>query len=152
MSCSAAARPISCRKRLAGSKRKDDKDYIKLFQDAGYTLATDKTELATAAGTNTGKILGLFHTGNMDVTLDREFLKKGTVDKFPNQPGLVEMTKVALDELSKNPDGFFLMVEGAIDRQDVPSARLGPRALSKRSSSTRRSASPANSRKTIRTR
>ena len=105
----------------AGSKRKDDKDYIKMFQDAGYTLATDKNELVTAAGTNTGKILGVFHTGNMDTTLDREFLKKGTVEKFPNQPGLVEMTKVALGELSKNPEGFFLMVEAAnVDKMSHP--------------------------------
>ncbi|PWE57504.1 alkaline phosphatase [Metarhizobium album] len=104
-----------------GSKRKDDKDYIKLFQDAGYTLATDKAELEKAAGTNTGKILGLFHTGNMDSTLDREFLKKGTVEKFPNQPGLVDMTKAALGELSKNPEGFFLMVEAAnIDKMSHP--------------------------------
>lgn len=104
-----------------GSKRKDDKDYIKLFQEAGYTLATSKTELATATGTNTGKILGLFHTGNMDTTLDREFLKKGTVDKFPDQPGLVDMTKAALGELSKNEEGFFLMVEGAnIDKMSHP--------------------------------
>ena len=108
-------------KTTPGSKRKDDKDYITMFQDAGYTLATDKTELGRAAGTNTGKILGLFHTGNMDVTLDREFLKKGTVDKFPNQPGLVEMTKVALGELAKNSEGFFLMVEGAsVDKMAHP--------------------------------
>jgi alkaline phosphatase len=105
----------------AGSKRKDDKDYIALFKEAGYTLATSKTELAAAAGTNTGKILGLFHTGNMDTTLDREFLKKGTTAKFPDQPGLVEMTKVAINELSKNPEGFFLMVEAAnVDKMSHP--------------------------------
>lgn len=104
-----------------GSKRKDDKDYIALFRDAGYTLATDKAELATAAGSNSGKILGLFHTGNLDTELDRDFLKKGTVSKFPNQPGLVEMTKVALDQLAKNPEGFFLMVEGSsIDKMSHP--------------------------------
>ncbi len=104
-----------------GSKRKDDKDYIALFKDAGYMLATSKAELARASGTNTGKILGLFHTGNMDTTLDREFLKKGTTAKFPDQPGLVDMTKVALDTLSKNPDGFFLMVEAAnIDKMSHP--------------------------------
>ncbi len=104
-----------------GSKRKDDKDYVKMFQDAGYKLATSKDELKTVAGANDGKILGLFHTGNMDVTLDREFLKKGTVAKFPNQPGLVEMTKVALDTLSKNPEGFFLMVEAAsVDKMSHP--------------------------------
>ncbi|MCW4116049.1 alkaline phosphatase [Aurantimonas sp. MSK8Z-1] len=104
-----------------GSKRKDDKDYIQMFRDAGYTLATDKSELEQANGTNSGKILGLFHTGNMDVTLDRDFLHKGTVDKFPNQPGLVQMTQVALDQLSKDEDGFFLMVEGAsIDKMSHP--------------------------------
>lgn len=106
-------------KDVPGSKRKDDKDYIKLFQDAGYTLATDKDELQKAAGSD--KILGLFHTGNMDTQLDRAFLKKGTVGKFPNQPGLVEMTQVALDQLSKNEDGFFLMVEAAsIDKMSHP--------------------------------
>jgi alkaline phosphatase len=108
-------------KDVPGSKRKDDKDYIAMFKDAGYALATDKTELATAAGNNSGKLLGLFHTGNMDVTLDRDFLKKGTVEKFPNQPGLVEMTQVALDQLSKNPEGFFLMVEsGSVDKMSHP--------------------------------
>lgn len=108
-------------KETPGSKRKDDKDYIKLFKDAGYTLATDKSELEKAEGSNTGKLLGLFHTGNMDAVLDRNFLKKGTVEKFPNQPGLVDMTKAALGELSKNADGFFLMVEAAnIDKMSHP--------------------------------
>ncbi|MCQ2003654.1 alkaline phosphatase [Rhizobium sp. NRK18] len=108
-------------KDVPGSKRKDDNDYIAQFKDAGYTLATSKTELDAAAGTNTGKLLGLFHTGNMDVALDRMFLKKGTVDKFPDQPGLVDMTKTALDQLSKNPEGFFLMVEAAsVDKMSHP--------------------------------
>ncbi|MDQ0132292.1 alkaline phosphatase [Neorhizobium galegae] len=104
----------------AGSKRKDDKDYIKLFKDAGYSVATDKTELAANVNAN-GLLLGLFHPGNLDVALDREFLKKGTVDKYPNQPGLVDMTKVALDRLSKDQDGFFLMVEASsIDKMSHP--------------------------------
>ncbi|WP_411034178.1 alkaline phosphatase [Shinella sp. BYT-45] len=108
-------------KDVPGSKRKDDKDYIAEFKNAGYALAIDRTELAAAAGSNQDKLLGLFHTGNLDVTLDREFLKKGTVDKFPNQPGLVEMTRAALDKLSKNPEGFFLMVEAAsVDKMSHP--------------------------------
>ena len=106
-------------KSVPGSKRKDDKDYIKAFKDSGYTLVTSRTELSQAK--TGGKLLGLFHTGDMDVALDRMFLKKGTVAKFPDQPGLVEMTKVAIDRLSKNPEGFFLMVEGAsIDKQSHP--------------------------------
>jgi alkaline phosphatase len=108
-------------KDVPGSKRKDDKDYIAEFKNAGYALAIDKTELAAAAGSNQDKLLGLFHTGNLDVTLDRDFLKKGTVEKFPNQPGLVDMTKAALDKLSKNPEGFFLMVEAAsVDKMSHP--------------------------------
>src|SRR3546814_1515356 len=69
----------------AGSKRKDDIDHIAAYQEAGYTLATTAGELAAASGANTGKVPGLFHTGNMATTLDRQFLKKGTVDKFPNR-------------------------------------------------------------------
>lgn len=107
------------RKDVPGSKRKDDKDYVALFRDAGYALVTSAAELKAAP--KSGKLLGLFHPDNMDVTLDRLFLKKGTVPKFPDQPGLVEMTQAALDRLSQDPDGFFLMVEGAsIDKQSHP--------------------------------
>ncbi|MGI6245497.1 MAG: alkaline phosphatase [Pseudochelatococcus sp.] len=105
-----------------GSKRKDDIDYIAKFRDEGFAVATDRDELIKAAAeTNSGKVLGLFHTGNMDTLLDRQFLKKGSVGKFPNQPGLVDMTKAALDVLSKNEDGFVLMVEGAsVDKMSHP--------------------------------
>lgn len=106
---------------VAGSKRKDDTDHVEGFKEAGYTLATTKGELEAAAGSNTGKVLGLFHTGNMDTTLDREFLKKGTVEKFPEQPGLVDMTKAAIDQLSKNAEGFVLIVEAAnVDKMSHP--------------------------------
>ena len=104
-----------------GSKRKDDIDHIALYREDGYTLATSASELEAAAGSNTGKVLGLFHTGNLDTTLDREFLKKGTVDKFPEQPGLVQMTRTALDLLSRNEDGFVLVVEAAnVDKMSHP--------------------------------
>lgn len=104
-----------------GSKRKDDADHIAAFNDAGYTFATTASELTAAAGSNSGKLLGLFHTGNLDSTLDREFLKKGTVEKFPEQPGLVEMTEAALAQLAKNENGFVLMVEAAnVDKMSHP--------------------------------
>ena len=106
---------------VPGSKRKDDKDYVQLFRDAGYALATTAEELEAAYENNTGKLLGLFHTGNMDTWLDRNQLKKGTVDKFSDQPGLVDMAQIALDQLSKNENGFFLMIESAnIDKMSHP--------------------------------
>ncbi|RJL02300.1 alkaline phosphatase [Paracoccus siganidrum] len=95
-----------------GSSRKDDQDFIAKFQEAGYTLATSAEEMRQAAADHTdGKLLGLFHTGNLDTTLDIRQLRKGTVETFPDQPILADMTQVALDILSKNEDGFFLMVE-----------------------------------------
>ncbi|MFT4011922.1 MAG: alkaline phosphatase [Paracoccus sp. (in: a-proteobacteria)] len=96
-----------------GSKRKDDKDMIAAFKDAGYALATSATELQQAAADHKpgGKVLGLFNTGNLDTTLDIRQLKKGTVEKFPDQPLVADMTRAALDILSKDEDGFFLMVE-----------------------------------------
>lgn len=107
-----------------GSKRKDDKDLIAQAKTDGYTLATTVTELeqaAAEAAAADGKLLGLFHTGNLDTALDRTQLKKGSVSKFPEQPGLEVMTKSALDVLSKKPEGFFLMVEAAnIDKQSHP--------------------------------
>lgn len=104
-----------------GSKRKDDVDHVSLYREAGYALATSGTELATVTGSNSGLLLGLFHTGNMDTTLDRQFLKKGTVDKFPDQPGLVDMTRAALDVLSRNEEGFVLVVEAAnVDKMSHP--------------------------------
>ncbi len=106
-------------KSTPGSKRADDDDYIKKFEDAGYKFVATNAELtaATAPGSNATKLLGLFNTSNIDGALDRFFLKKGTVDKFPDQPDLTDQVRAALSILSKNDNGFVLMVEsGRIDK------------------------------------
>ncbi|UPK26937.1 alkaline phosphatase [Bradyrhizobium sp. 195] len=105
-------------KSSTGSKRKDETDYIAKFRDAGYQVATTAGELgALSAKPETGKLLGLFATGNMDGALDRKFLKAGGVKKFPEQPDLTEQVQAALKLLSRNEAGFFLMVEsGMIDK------------------------------------
>jgi alkaline phosphatase len=96
-------------------KRKDGDNYIDKFKAAGYAFVSTKTELAAAA--NATKLLGLFNTGNIDGALDRFFLKKGTVAKFPDQPDLTDQVRVALDILSRHDQGFVLMVEsGRIDK------------------------------------
>jgi alkaline phosphatase len=101
-----------------GSKRRDDIDYIAKFRDAGYAVATTAAELTPlAAKSEPQKLLGLFAPGNMDGVLDRKFLKGGGVKKNPDQPDLTEQLQAALGVLSKNPNGFFLMVEsGLIDK------------------------------------
>lgn len=105
-------------KSAPGSKRKDEVDYVARFREAGYPVATTAGELnALAARSETRRLLGLFATGNMDGALDRKFLKGGGVKRFPEQPDLTEQVEAALDVLSKNEAGFFLMVEsGLIDK------------------------------------
>jgi alkaline phosphatase len=105
-------------KSAEGSKRKDESDFIAQFRAAGYPLALTASEMTTAAGNpDTSKLLGLFTLGNMDGALDRKFLKGGTVGKFPEQPDLTEQVSAALNVLSRNDAGFFLMVEsGMIDK------------------------------------
>lgn len=103
---------------VAGSKRKDNVDVIKGFEDLGYSFSGSKTELE-AIPESAEKLLGLYHLNNMNVYVDRAMLKNPKVlGNFKDQPGLVEMTDRAIKALSKNDKGFFLMVEGAcVDKQ-----------------------------------
>ena len=105
-----------------GSRRKDEKNLVENFKLKGYRLAFTKQELLSASESkDTKKLFGVFHPDNMDGSLDRLYLKKNTVEQFPNQPDLTEMTQSAIDVLSRNPNGFFLMVEAAlIDKFNHP--------------------------------
>jgi alkaline phosphatase len=98
------------------------RDLIANFESDGFAYAPDASTLASVPA-GTSKLLGLFALSNMNVALDKIAGRRGTssiVDDygFPDQPMLDEMTAKALDVLSKNKDGFVLMVEGAsIDKQ-----------------------------------
>ncbi len=104
-------------KSVPGSKRSDERNIIEEFKELGYPIATNKTQLKQAGTPD--KLLGLFQLDNMDVYVDREVTKNPAVlGKFTDQPTLMDMTKTAINVLSKNQKGFFLMVEGAsIDKQ-----------------------------------
>ena len=98
------------------------RDLIAGFVSAGFTYAPDSTTLNGVSSATT-KLLGLFNTGNMDVSLDKIAERRGgasvgTVATFPDQPLLEEMTEKALQVLKNNTQGFVLMVEAAsIDKQ-----------------------------------
>lgn len=102
---------------VPGSKRKDNDNIIQDFKNLGYTFASTSREMMAAPDNK--PLLGLFHTGTMNVYIDREMLKNPKVLKgFDDQPNLMNMTRKSLDILSKNPNGFFAMIEGAsIDKQ-----------------------------------
>ncbi|SEL72339.1 alkaline phosphatase [Bosea lupini] len=100
-------------KSTPGTKRTDDLDFIAKFKDAGYSLATTKTEMNAAVAGGAKKLLGLYNTSNIDGAFDLRLAKKGSISKFPDQPDVVEQTKAAIEMLKGAEDGFFLMVESA---------------------------------------
>jgi len=95
------------------SKRKDGKDLFKTFSETGYDVVKERESLLSAELLSSQKpLLGVFSSSHMDYYVDRinqpELAKK--------EPALPEMTRVALQKLSRNPKGFILQVEaGRID-------------------------------------
>ncbi len=83
-----------------------------LENQPGVTYVDDVTELkAYAAGPGAGPMYGLIGVQTMAYAIDRE--EEGAVGKHPT---ITDSTKAAIDVLSADPDGFFLMVEaGQID-------------------------------------
>lgn len=85
----------------AGGKRTDGRDLTAEFKAKGYTYVKNKAEFDAASAS--AKLVGLFTSSHMSYDLDRD---------TSLEPSLAEMTSKAIDVLSKNPKGFFLMVEG----------------------------------------
>ncbi|MGH4124429.1 MAG: alkaline phosphatase [Clostridium sp.] len=83
--------------------RKDGIDLRKELKGMGYDYVTNKDELTS---TKSSKLWGMFAPQAMSPDIDRERLT-------PEQPTLEEMTNKAINTLSKDKDGFFLMVEGS---------------------------------------
>ncbi|GHU67957.1 alkaline phosphatase [Clostridia bacterium] len=102
-----------------GSKRTDDRDAIAEFESLGYSIVGSATELS-ALDAGTTQMLGLFNSGNMSPYIDKFIEQSDDVLKsYDDQPALFDMTQTAIDALSQNENGFFLMVEGAlIDKQE----------------------------------
>jgi alkaline phosphatase len=109
------------------------RDLIAGFEAAGFKYADSKAALDALIGRHApDRLLGLFGYGNMNVALDKINKRRGVkatrpdgtqsfiVDDYQSgdQPMLDEMAEAALKVLSRNENGFVLMVEGAhIDKQ-----------------------------------
>lgn len=85
--------------------RADGRDLTAELSAQGYQYVTTQSDLAKV---ESGKLLGLFSAkSHLDYELDR--VAKGVAN---TQPSLSEMTAKAIDLLSQNSQGYFLMVEG----------------------------------------
>jgi alkaline phosphatase len=101
-----------------------NRDLIADFQTAGFYYAPNLAGLSSMTGSET-KLLGLFNSGHMDVSMDKIAYRRTStaaagslISTFPNQPLLEEMTDKALSVLSKNANGFVMMIEAAsVDKQ-----------------------------------
>lgn len=89
---------------LESKNRKDKEDLVQELKNMGYTYITTKNEFDSLKITGNSLVWGLFAPVDLAYEIDRD---KNT------EPSLAEMTKKAIDILSQNNKGFFLMVEGS---------------------------------------
>jgi len=87
-----------------GGKRTDGEDLTEVLVSRGYSYITTRGELLDLTS-SVSKVWGLFASNAMAHDMDREL--------HPEEPSLAEMTEAAIEILSKNPKGFFLLVEGS---------------------------------------
>ncbi|KKG07588.1 alkaline phosphatase [Methanosarcina sp. 2.H.A.1B.4] len=84
-------------------KRTDGENLTKVLLDRGYQFIDNKDEMLDLTS---GRAWGLFAKSHMESDINRPLLA-------PEEPSLAEMTEKAIELLSQDKDGFFLMVEGS---------------------------------------
>ncbi|KAL1138127.1 hypothetical protein AAG570_009819 [Ranatra chinensis] len=100
--------PVNASEEASG-RRGDNEDLIKKWaldkeaRGARYAFVNDRQSLSNLDTQNTDFLLGLFGPSHMEYHLGAD---------EEEQPTLEEMTRTAINILSRNPKGFFLFVEG----------------------------------------
>jgi alkaline phosphatase len=80
--------------------RADGRDLLAELGSRGYFVAATRADMMSALPNR--KFVGIYNDAHLDYAASRK----------PTQPTLAEMTNKSIELLSKNPNGFFLMVEG----------------------------------------
>ncbi|MBD3346877.1 MAG: alkaline phosphatase, partial [Chitinivibrionales bacterium] len=86
-----------------GGKRTDGENLKQVLLDRGYAYVETRDELLALEA---DKAWGMFASSHMDADMDR-------AEFNPTEPSIAEMTAKALEILSQDPDGFFIMIEGS---------------------------------------
>ena len=90
------------------SKRKDEKDLVKGFENKGYTTYIGMKGAKAFNAENFSKkekVFAAFTYTHMPYEIER-------MNQYKEVPSIASMTKAAIDVLSNGKNGFFLMVEG----------------------------------------
>ena len=91
--------------RYLKGNRTDGEDLEQVLLDRGYSYIKTRDELL-ALPSDTAKAWGSFAWSDMQPDLDRGM-------NAPTEPSLSEMTAKAIEILSQNENGFFIMIEGS---------------------------------------
>ncbi|MED4905886.1 alkaline phosphatase [Parageobacillus thermoglucosidasius] len=85
------------------NNRKDNENMLEIIKKKGYDVVETRDDLLRSTS---DKIWGVFADDALAQDMNRPYTR-------PNEPTLAEMTKKAIETLSKDKDGFFLFVEGS---------------------------------------
>lgn len=92
-------------KHFTAEGRADQQDLRPMFVEKGYTVVEDRYQLRKLKVTPNTKLLGLFNTSHLTYMVDRK-------KKNFKEPTLPEMAHAAIEILSQNEKGYFVMIEG----------------------------------------
>jgi len=103
-------RPI----KMTEKGRPDDRDLVAELQGKGYSYVYDLTSMSKEAPS--GKIIGLFDQADTDAKGKVKWVQEHMsyeYDRDPfKEPSLSQMTSKAIDALTRNTKGYFLVIEG----------------------------------------
>lgn len=114
---------------VAGGRRTDGRNLFDEYEAAGYTIVTTAEELESAMSEEAPeKLLGMFHSGDMNVWLDRNVYTENLGD-FTDQPSLVDMT---LSARAAQPARERLLPDGRSGQRRQADAPAGSGAHDRR--------------------
>ncbi len=91
------------------SKRPDKKDIYKIYEQKGYQILKEKSDLEKIKKGK--KVLGVFASGALPYSIDR-----ANILDLQQTPSLAEMSAAAIDQMKDHENGFVLLIEaGKVD-------------------------------------
>ncbi len=104
--------PAGTEGRHGPGEREDGENLIERAEELGYTVVYDREELLALDTATVDRVLGVFahnHTFN-DQERERNLIE-GLPTYMEGAPTIAEMSRVALEIISRDEDGFFAVIE-----------------------------------------
>ncbi|MFS8893967.1 alkaline phosphatase [Synechococcus sp. O70.1] len=103
--------PEGVQGRFGKGKRKDGRNLIEEAKKKGYAVVYTHDELLKLPA-NVSKVLGVFNVEDTFYDKPEEELRKENLPNYiASAPTIAEMTQFALARISRNPKGFFAVIE-----------------------------------------